>query len=314
MKREIQRIGVLMGGISRERKISLKSGQAIADALRDSGYEVVVLDFADRAELVAKINNCKADCIFNALHGRFGEDGQVQEILNEFKIPYTGSGVRASQLAMDKAASRQIFQKNGLFVPAYCLIDKDYLYRDEEFGNFPLVVKPVKEGSSIGLSIVEDARSLTAAIEEALTMDQHAIIETYIEGREITVGILEDRPLPVIEVVPKNKFYDFQAKYTPGMTEYIVPADLPKDISNKAQSDALRAHQLLGCRCFSRVDMILDKDSNPVILELNTIPGFTATSLLPKAAAVCGISFQELCQRIVFSAVEHNREKILADS
>ena len=169
---------------------------------------------------------------------------------------------------------------------------------------FPLVVKPAREGSSIGLSIAENPAALFNALKSAFAFDQDIVVEKYIKGREITVGILEDDPLPVVEIVPKNEFYDFQAKYTPGMSDYIVPADLPEDTARLAQDTALKAHKLLGCRGFSRVDIMLDSNGRPLVLEVNTIPGFTATSLLPKAALACGIDFPRLCQMMIVSALK----------
>ena len=303
-----------MGGFSSEREISLQSGTAVAEALKSMGHDVVIFDFQSIEELVGKLQAGGVDCVFNALHGRFGEDGQVQKILDGLRIPYTGSGVRASQLAMNKVASRRIFQDNGLRVPRYQVVHKNDLYPQINVAEFPVVVKPAHEGSSIGQSIVDDINALPSAVESAACFDETIIVEQYIPGREITVGILDGRPLPVIEVVPKNKFYDFQAKYTKGMTEYKVPADMPEDVKGKVQGAAIKAHRLLGCRCFSRVDMILDAKNRPVVLEVNTIPGLTSTSLLPKAAAAVGIGFSQLCSIMVHAAVNKHYAEALAES
>ena len=299
---QVRTVGILMGGFSSEREVSLKSGTAVAAALRSSGCTVETIDFHSREELRAKLDNCTADCIFNALHGRFGEDGEVQQILDERRIPYTGSGADASRLAMDKVASRRIFQRDGLRVPEYQIFNKNAVMDRGFFSDFPLVIKPAHEGSSIGLSMVSDALSLLWAVEYAFRFDPVVIVEKYVRGREITVGILDEQPLPIVEVIPKNSFYDFQAKYTAGLTEYRVPAQLPADITEKARAAALQAHRLLRCRCFSRVDMIID-GCEPVVLEVNTIPGMTATSLLPKAAAANGIGFPELCLKMVDAAL-----------
>ncbi|MBU4304271.1 MAG: D-alanine--D-alanine ligase [Candidatus Omnitrophica bacterium] len=313
MRRKNLRIGVLMGGFSSEREISLKSGAAVVEALRGLGYEVLAFDFHTEEELAGLLQLNKVDGVFNALHGAYGEDGRVQALLESMNILYTGSGVRASRLAMDKIVSRRIFEDNGLFVPEYKVLGKDTaaVKIDSSLG-FPLVVKPVHQGSSIGLSIVDDFSSLPAAVNHAFRFDVEVIVEKYIKGRELTVGILEDNALPVIEVVPRNKFYDFQAKYTAGMTEYRVPAALSDNVTDVAQKTALTAHRVLGCRCFSRVDMILDAAGRVFVLEVNTIPGLTATSLLPKSAAACGIAFPQLCEKMVLSALESRLQEAVS--
>ncbi|MBU1087781.1 MAG: D-alanine--D-alanine ligase [Candidatus Omnitrophica bacterium] len=299
---ENKTIGVLMGGFSSEREISLKSGTAVCRALKNLYAKILVFDFKTEQELVAKLKKSKVDCMFNALHGRFGEDGQVQKILDDLNIVYTGSGSAACALAMNKVAAQQVFKQQGLIVPEYQVFNKHSVQSQGFYADFPLVVKPAMEGSSIGLSIVDDPQELFLALKQALLLDQDILIEKYISGREITIGILEDKPLPIIEVVPKNKFYDFQAKYTVGMTEYRVPAQFPRDIIEQVQGLAIKAHKALGCRCFSRVDMIIDSRNNPYILEVNAIPGLTETSLLPKAARAVGIEFADLCQIMIRSA------------
>jgi len=249
----------------------------------------------------------KIDCAFIALHGRFGEDGQIQELLERMKIPYTGSGVRASRLAMDKTASRSIFESHGLRVPRYQILEKASYNGElklECLLSLPLVIKPASQGSSIGLSIVCDEAKLKKAVDVAFTFDDTILIEEYIKGRELTVGILNHRSLPVIEIIPKNPFFDFQAKYQPGMTEYVVPALLEEGIAAQISQAALSAHKLLGCRGFSRVDMILSESDEGVILEVNSIPGLTSTSLLPKAAKSVGIEFSALCLELIKIAYE----------
>ena len=305
-------IGILMGGFSSEREVSLKSGKAVCKALEAIYKKVIIIDFGSAEELVNKLKRVKVDCIFNALHGCFGEDGQVQQILDELAIKYTGSGVQASMLAINKVASHEIFRNNGLNVPCYQVFNKECSDMQGFSADFPLVVKPSLEGSSIGMSIVKKPEELFTALKKAMAFNQDVLIEKYVFGREITVGILNDQPLPVVEVIPKNNFYDFQAKYTQGMTEYIVPAVFPEDVINRVQEDAVKAHTLLGCKCFSRVDMIIDEDNNPVVLEVNTIPGLTATSLLPKAARAAGIEFAELCRIMIDSAL-NDEDKQAAD-
>lgn len=298
------RIGVLMGGPSTEREISLKSGKAVFENLKQLGLDVVALDIrtADPEENIKFLKAHKIDCAFIALHGRFGEDGQVQEILDTLKIPYTGSGKLASRLAMDKIASRRILEVYGLAVPRYKVVHKlsyrSYLKSSNGF-IFPAVVKPATHGSSIGLTIIDKKEDLENALETAFNFDEHALIEEYIGGREVTVGILDNRPLPVIEIVPRGRFFDYEAKYTAGLTDYIVPAKLEQSVARKIQSVALRVHQLLGCSGFSRADMILSEKNIPFVLELNTIPGFTRTSLFPKAARVLGIEFGQLCLELI---------------
>ncbi|MFA4854879.1 MAG: D-alanine--D-alanine ligase [Candidatus Omnitrophota bacterium] len=299
------RVGVLMGGSSSEREISLKSGKAVLLALAESGLDTVGIDITtDNAqENIRLLNNYNLDCVFIALHGRFGEDGTVQQLLEELNLPFTGSGVEASCLAMDKIGSLDIFRKQGLCVPKSQFLERSA--RDFKNGlGFPLVVKPANHGSSIGLSIVENDAGIVPAIDLAFQFDKRIVIEEYIKGRELTVGILDELPLPVIEIIPKHKFFDFEAKYQAGLTEYIVPAALEKCISGIVQEAAFLAHKALGCFGCSRVDIILGQDNLPYILEVNTIPGMTATSLLPKAAKSIGIGFNQLCLKLLELAYE----------
>jgi len=312
LARDIKRagkIGVLMGGPSTEREISLKSGQAVYESLQEAGCDVVAIDIkSDSIEEGVKIIKAKEiNCAFIALHGRFGEDGQIQRALDDLGIPYTASGASASELAMDKIASREIFKKNGLAVPTYRVFEGTSDQAPDiavQGFIFPLVVKPATHGSSIGLSIVDNREDLSGAIDLALSFDARIVIEEYIKGRELTVGILEEEALPVIEVVPKRRFFDYQAKYQTGMTDYIVPAQLPDSISEKTQQAALAAHRSLGCYGCSRVDIILSQDNVPFILEINTIPGLTSTSLLPKAAKILGMDFTQLCLKLINLAYE----------
>ncbi|MFH1191568.1 MAG: D-alanine--D-alanine ligase [Candidatus Omnitrophota bacterium] len=308
--KDFGRVGVLMGGPSSEREISLKSGQAVFSALKEAGLEVVAIDIAmdnlqENSSLLKKYN---LDCAFIALHGRYGEDGVIQGILDRLNLPFTASGVRASQLAMDKIGSLEIFSQAGLCVPKSQFIKKSIYQKSYAFGKgpafknqlgFPLVVKPANQGSSIGLSLVERGQELPAAIDLAFQFDEHIILQEYVSGRELTVGILDEQALPVIEIIPKHKFFDFTAKYQTGSTQYIVPAVLGPRVTLEVQKAALRAHKFLGCYGCSRVDIILAKDGSVCILEVNTIPGMTATSLLPKAAKIAGIDFSRLCLKLL---------------
>ncbi|MCM8796168.1 MAG: D-alanine--D-alanine ligase, partial [Candidatus Omnitrophica bacterium] len=236
------RIGVLMGGPSSEREVSLKSGKAVYEALKQAGLDVVTIDIkTDNLKKNIRLIKAKEiDCAFIALHGHFGEDGQIQKMLEEMNIPYTGSGPQASKLAMDKIASRKIFQAHGLNVPSYQILEKSK-FDSVSIDRFslPVVIKPATQGSSIGLSIVDKKEDLSLALDLAFSFDSRILIEEYIKGRELTVGILDDSPLPIIEIIPKKRFFDYEAKYQPGMTEYIVPARLDKQAGKKIQQIGL---------------------------------------------------------------------------
>jgi D-alanine-D-alanine ligase len=297
------RVGVLMGGPSSEREISLKSGKAVLSALAQAKVDAVAIDIisSEAQENIRLLRKHNLDCAFIALHGAFGEDGGIQSILEEMDLPFTGSGVKASRLSMDKIGSLEVFARGGLSLPQSQFLKKSAYQKDGSFVNrlgLPLVVKPANHGSSIGLTLLDDSSLLPAAIELAFQYDNDIIIQQYLAGRELTVGILDDQVLPVIEIVTHNKFFDFAAKYQDNLTQYIVPAVLDPAIGQSVQQAALIAHRLLGCYGCSRVDFIL-KDGRPYILEVNTIPGMTATSLLPKAAKVAGIDFKQLCLKLL---------------
>jgi len=307
--KDFGKVGVLMGGPSSEREISLKSGKAVLSALKESGVEAVGVDILsdNKEENIRLLNSFNLDCAFIALHGRFGEDGSIQEILEEVDLPYTGSGIAASRLAMDKIGALKVFKAGGLYVPDSQFLERAVYGKDRKFKNqlgFPVVVKPANHGSSIGLSIVEFEEGIAAALELAFQFDQRVVIEQYIPGRELTVGVLDEKPLPVIEIVPKHKFFDFEAKYQAGLTDYIVPAPLNPELAGMVAQAALEAHKLLGCFGCSRTDIILSRDNLPYVLETNTIPGMTSTSLLPKAAGILGIDFNQLCLKLLELAYE----------
>lgn len=293
------RVGVLMGGVSSERQISLKSGKAVLDALKSLGFEALAVDIRMDNKRYVKdlILSYDIGLAFLAMHGPFGEDGKVQSILEELRIAYTGSGPESSALAMDKAASSEIFRRAGLNVPGHLVLDKNHRRITRPL-RYPLVVKPVCGGSSIGLSIVDEPKAIKPAIDLAFEYDKRIIVEEYIQGREMTVGILDNKALEVVEIRAKNRFFDYKAKYQDSKTEYIVPAEVPSAVMRLLKDAAVRAHNLLGCSFFSRVDIILSDGFRPFILEVNTIPGFTSTSLLPKAALCAGISFPDLIFRI----------------
>lgn len=293
-----------MGGPSTEREISLRSGKAVYESFIHQGLNTVAIDIKTDCvgENMRLLKSHSVDCVFIALHGRFGEDGRIQELLEDLGITYTGSGVLASGLAMDKIASRRIFEIHGLAVPRYQVINKFSYAKNWQVNSplkMPLVVKPATHGSSIGLSLVAEKEGLDKAINIALGFDENILIEEYIPGREVTVGILAEKVLPVVEIIPRLKFFDYQAKYSAGLTDYRVPADIEEGVLRKVQQAALNAHKFLNCSGCSRVDIILSRDNIPYILEVNTIPGLTETSLLPKAARAGGIEFGQLCRKLI---------------
>lgn len=297
-----KRIGVLFGGLSAEREVSLKSGAAVHQALVAQGYNAVAIDAGrDLAEVLQREG---VEAAFIALHGRYGEDGCVQGLLELLQIPYTGSGVLSSALAMHKRYSKQAFAaSNILTAPFRCYRRGESVRLSDLPFALPLVVKPVQEGSSVGVSIVKEESQLAKALEEAFCHDDEILVEQFVKGQEVQVGILDDRPVGAIEIVPKNEFYDFESKYTDGMAEHIFPARLEKGLYEKAQQVGLAAHRALGCRGYSRVDLLVTSGGDCYVLEVNTLPGMTALSLLPEIAAKgAGLSFETLVSRIIESA------------
>jgi len=301
-----KKIGVLMGGISPEREISLKSGKAVLRALLAKGYHACSID-VNRA-VAADLSAQKIEVAFIALHGPWGEDGTIQGLLELMGIPYTGSGVLASALAMNKIMAKKIFCFHKLPTPEFQVVPSGYDGAKIAL-RLPLVAKPVCGGSTIGISIVESRNELRNALTKAAAFDQEIFVEHYVEGRDITVGILAGEQLPVIEIVPKSGFYDFEAKYSPGKTDYVVPARVPDKISKNAQDLALEAYHALHCAGAARVDFRMDQQGMLTILEVNTIPGLTETSLLPMAAAEAGIDFSALSETILLAACLHSSSK-----
>ncbi len=298
---KLYKIGVLAGGPSREREISLKSGKAVFDALTDLDLETVFIDVKEE-DVSRVIDAADIDIAFIALHGRFGEDGTVQKILEDKNIPYTGSGTRSSRIALDKIGSRNRFAEDGLTIPEYRVVDRKGVFAEGEHF-FPCVVKPQYEGSSIGLSVVRHRDDMGEAVRKAADCGGRIIVEKFIPGRELTVGVLDGRPLPVVEIVPAEGVYDFDAKYRAKDTMYVVPAGLDEDDYKRVQEAGLKAHQALGCEGFSRVDIRFSDKGRIYILEVNTIPGLTERSLLPKAAAAAGVTFPGLCVKILMGAL-----------
>ena len=299
------RIVVLRGGQSAEREVSLESGQAVAVALRKAGHRVTELDPAEvdlRAYPWPRIDAC-----FVALHGPWGEDGQVQEILEELGVRYTGSGPAACRLAMSKSAAKAVFEEQGIPTPLSVTVEQTESTETRQTAaakiGYPLVVKPDAQGSTIGVTIVREPGQLTAAFELAFKYDSMAVVESYIAGREITVAVLGGETLPVIEIVTPGGFYDYQAKYTDPQTEYRFEIPIKQQTYAEIERIAAEVYRALGCRGVARVDIRLDEQERPWVLELNTIPGMTDHSLVPKAAARAGVDFVALCDRLVKDAV-----------
>jgi len=295
------RIGVLAGGPSSEREISLKSGKAVLNALTKSGFTAVFLDVNEK-NFASAVADAGIDLAFIALHGRFGEDGTVQRMLEEIGLPYTGSGPEASRLAMDKILSKEAFAGAGLNVAGHAIVtDKSRISDIED--RVPCVVKPRYEGSSVGLSVVHTRDALKKSVLKARAFGEDVIVEDFIPGRELTVGVLDGAALPVVEIVPAEGVYDYAAKYNSSDTKYVCPANVAEDEYQRAQEAALAAHGTLGCRGFSRVDMRLTEAGDVFMLEVNTIPGLTERSLLPMAAKTAGLDFPGLCVKMLRSAV-----------
>lgn len=313
----MKKIGVIMGGRSLERDVSLKSGHRVADALDNLDYKVIRLDV--ESDLVAKLKKEKPDLVYIALHGKYGEDGTVQELLEILNIPYTGPGVFSSILGFDKVLAKETFIANGIpTAPFYALSDaalKEMGAADavddvvKKIG-LPLVVKPARQGSALGLKIAHTKKEIPNAIISALNYDNKIILEKYVKGTEISVSILgNSRPktLPIVEVVTHKEFFDFDAMYTAGQTDYYIPARLSDSMTKKVNEVALSVHKTLNCRDVSRVDIIIEKNT-PYVLEINTSPGMTSTSLLPMTAKAAGLSFEKLVDKIVKLALERENK------
>ncbi|MEK7822258.1 MAG: D-alanine--D-alanine ligase, partial [Planctomycetota bacterium] len=298
----VLKVAVLMGGISPEREVSLRSGQAVVEGLKEAGHSVIPIVVNDTR--VEELDRWDVDLAFVALHGRFGEDGGIQYLLEAKGIPYTGSGVSASKRAINKVESKKVFRARGLSTPDFIVLRRHESLKPEHaisrLGklSFPLVVKPACNGSSVGVTIVKVIEGLIPALEAAFRYEDTVLLEEYIAGRELTVGVLGEEALPVIEIRPSREFYDFEAKYKDTNTRYILCPGLPGGVYQEAQDIALKAHKALGCSDFSRVDMMCDELGSLYLLEVNTIPGFTERSLLPKAAQATGMSFSQLCSKI----------------
>jgi D-alanine-D-alanine ligase len=294
-------LAVLMGGPGSEREVSLRSGAAVAGALRGAGYRVSEVDVKGPDFVLPEDTGL---CVI-MLHGTFGEDGQIQSLLDARGIPYTGEGAYASRAAFDKVASKKLFDRAGVPTPRWEVISAG----ESPSLPLPVVVKAPCEGSSVGVHLVRETAAVAAAVADCAAMDREILVEELIEGRELTVGIVGDRAMAVVEIRPHEGFYDYQHKYTKGASDYFCPAPLDGEMTRLVQETALAAHRALGLEVYSRVDILLRADGSPFVLEANTIPGMTETSLLPKAAAEAGLNFTALCEEIArLSLQRYNRK------
>lgn len=295
-----KKVLVLMGGLSAEREVSLSSGQDICNALESKGYRVVAHDFTDVWKLIEVIKKEKPDVVFNGLYGNWGEDGEIQGMLDLMQIPYTHSGLKASAIGMDKYITKMVAKSCGIRVaPSQKMKARDFLANGTVI-NMPYVVKPVCDGSSVGVFIVNNQEDLLKVKYKDL--DCEVLVEKYIPGQELTVMCLEDKAYVVTELKASNEFYDYKAKYTSGMTQHVLPAEVPYEVSEICKAYAEKLHQRLGCNTVSRVDLRYNLEDGVVLLEINTNPGMTALSLVPEQAKFAGISYEELCAKLVENA------------
>jgi len=296
-----KRVGVLLGGFSAEQEISRLTGTAVCQALQGRGYTVVAIDVDARGAWISSVH--ETDVAFIALHGKFGEDGTVQGVLELLGVPYTGSGVLASALAMNKPMAKRVWQTLDLPTPPWQVIEKDGSWNLAL--PYPVVVKPSAEGSSVGISIVRSVETLHSGLAEAFGYDPLALVETYIPGQEVTVGILGDQALGAMEVIAKGEFHSYEVKYTAGREDFLLPAPLPSPVYERVLEVALRAHQALGCSGYSRVDTRVNERGEVFLLEVNSLPGLTALSYLPRIAEYAGLTYGDLVEGILRRATLH---------
>ncbi len=313
-----EKIAVLMGGRSLEREVSLASGKRVCDALDALGYCVLALDVT--ADLVNTLRCERPDAAYIALHGKYGEDGTIQELLEFLRIPYTGPGVVSCALSWDKSVTKHLLAEQGVTTPPWITLTADAFKQmgaatavdmmADSVGGFPVAVKPSRQGSALGLMYVEEREQLAEALLDALSFDTAALVERWVEGTEVAVSVLghgqNARVLPPVEIAPKSGLYDFSARYAEGETDFFVPARLSETELQLVEEIALRVHGLLRCRDVSRVDMVVDSDGTPWVLECNSSPGMTETSLLPMAAAASGMSFQDVVSKVTLAALSRS--------
>jgi len=298
------KVAVIMGGIGEERDVSIQSGTCVAEALKQAGFNVITSDIGP--DDIDILEDDIIDVFFIALHGKFGEDGRLQQILEDKSLLYTGSGPTASRLAFDKIAAKKAFAKAGVITPKAIIFDEKSdakeLAKELPLPGEKFVVKPIRQGSTVGVTIVDNSTSAIADARQCLKTFGDCMIEEYIDGREITVGILGKSPLPIIEIKTKTGFYDYEAKYIDEQTQYLFDTIDDVELADKISAAAINCFNALGCRHFARADFILTKNRVPYVLEVNTIPGFTNHSLLPMAAAKTGLSMSDLCTKIIEAA------------
>ncbi len=334
MKRDEIVVALVVGGASSEREVSKLSGKGVLDALKSNGYKYKIIDpayginqpekeeefFGDtdfihpsKEKYIEAVNSQLfdgIDIVFNALHGTWGEDGTIQALFELRGLQYTGSDVLASSISMNKTFTKVMFNHYGVNTPEWLLVDntskleEGISRRVQEAVGFPCVIKPNNQGSAIGLTICHNESEVLPAFELAVKYSNETLIESYIEGYELTVGVIDKTPLPPLHIKPKHEFYDYTCKYTPGMSEYEVPANFPQTVLDKLMEQALYAYNSISCKGYGRIDFRLSKDHVPYCLEVNTLPGLTSTSLLPKAAGAAGIPFDELVDRIVLNSLD----------
>ena len=303
MRNNYGKVLVLMGGWSNERDVSLVSGQCVLSSLKFSGVNVLKLDL--QKNTLKRINEISPDRVFIILHGKGGEDGEIQSYLDDVRIPYTGSNKHSSEICMNKRSAKKILLESNISTPKFMRIDKETSIEDiEDLFAYPIVVKPSSEGSSIGVYIVENRESLENAILHNRKISDDIIAEQYIEGAEYTVGILNKKALPVIKLIPSGQFYDYEAKYNSQETEYICPSGLDEKTELKLKKVSLKSFKVLNCSGWGRVDIIIDKDNKPWVIELNTVPGMTEHSLVPMAAKAEKIGFNDLVLKILDTSLK----------
>ena len=294
-----KKIGVLMGGLSEEREISLKSGAAVVKALQNMGYKAVSVDVSGKG-VVKDLMDQKIEVAFIALHGRGGEDGTIQGLLEIMQIPYTGSGVRASAIAMDKATAKAIFIECGVPTPEFKLMSGKVNAKSPI--GLPVIVKPASQGSTIGIGLVETDNDYKAALTEAYKYDERVLVEKFIKGRELTVSVIGETVYPTVEIIPKDGIYDFKAKYVKGETEFKAPAVLDEDTERRVRLAARAAYDCIGCTGGARVDIVINREGEPFVLEVNTVPGMTDLSLFPMAAAARGVGYGAIVEELLLNA------------